>query len=93
VQAVVNGIRDVSPEWHIILLPGVDYTAVGSFISDGSGPELLAVTNPDGSTTNLIFDVHQYLDGQGGIQNYCVEDGTDNLNNLAYWLRQNGRQA
>lgn len=46
----------------MILLPGNDYTSAQQFVSDGSGPALLGVTNPDGSTTGLIFDVHKYLD-------------------------------
>jgi endoglucanase len=71
------------------------YTSAGSFISDGSAAALAAVKNPDGTTTNLIFDVHKYLDsdnsGGGGD---CV---TNNIANafqpLATWLRSGGRQA
>ena len=47
---------------QLILLPGNDYTSAATFISNGSGPALMKVTNPDGSTTGLIFDVHKYLD-------------------------------
>lgn len=47
---------------QIILLPGNDWTSAQEFVTDGSGPALLGVVNPDGSTTNLIFDVHKYLD-------------------------------
>jgi endoglucanase len=71
------------------------YTSAGSYISDGSAAALAAITNPDGSKTNLIFDVHKYLDsnnsGEGGD---CV---TNNIANafqpLATWLNSIGRQA
>lgn len=78
----------------MILLPGTGYTAVGSFVSSGSAAALSAVTNPDGSHTNLIFDVHQYLDSDfSGTQADCTSNGIGNLNNLATYLRSNGRQA
>ncbi len=71
------------------------YTSAGSIISDGSAAALLTVKNQDGTTTNLIFDVHKYLDSNnsgGGAD--CV---TNNIANafqpLAAWLRTNGRQA
>lgn len=71
------------------------YTSAGTYISDGSAAALVAVTNPDGTTTNLIFDVHKYLDsdnsGSGGD---CV---TNNIASafqpLATWLNSVGRQA
>lgn len=78
----------------MILLPGTDYTAAGSFISTGSASALSAVVNLDGSHTNLIFDVHQYLDSNfSGTSPDCSSDGIANLNTLATWLRSNGRQA
>jgi len=94
VQEVVTAIRGVATQGHMILLPGTDFTAVGSFISSGSSSSLQAVTNPDGSTTNLIFDVHQYLDNDGGVLDTCVWNGIDGgLADLATWLRSSGRQA
>ncbi len=47
---------------QIILLPGNDWTSAQTFISNGSGDALMKVTNPDGGVTNLVFDVHKYLD-------------------------------
>lgn len=86
-MAVTNGDQ--------VLLPGNDYTSAGAFITNGSGPALLNVTNPDNSTTNLIFDVHKYLDSDNsGTHAECV---TDNISTafqpLATWLRTNNRQA
>jgi len=95
VQAVVTGIRQAGASSQMILLPGNDWTSAGTYISDGSAAALAAVTNPDGTKTNLIFDVHKYLDsdnsGSGGD---CV---TNNIATafqpLATWLSSVGRQA
>ncbi len=44
-------------------------------VSDGSGPALAAVTNPGGSTANLIFDIHKYLGSDGsGTSTICLSD-------------------
>lgn len=70
------------------------YTAPGSFVSSGSYGALSPLTNPDGSSTNLVFDVHQYLDGAGGTLPTCVQNGIDGgLEQFADTLRQAGRQA
>jgi hypothetical protein len=78
-----------------VLLPGNDYTSAGKFISNGSGAALSKVTNPDGSTTNLIFDVHKYLDSDNsGTHTECVTDNVaDAFQPLATWLRSSGRMA
>lgn len=94
VQGVVSTIRTaVGNNTQIVLLPGTDYTSVGSFVSTGSTSALQSVVNNDKTTDNLIFDVHQYLDNDGGTQDYCVTDGTANLDTLGTWLRSNNRQA
>ena len=46
----------------MILLPGDDYTSAETFVSGGSAEALNMVQNPDGTITNLIMDVHKYLD-------------------------------
>jgi endoglucanase len=54
----------------------------------------MGVTNPDGSTTNLIFDVHKYLDSDNsGTHAECVKSNVDIFTTLATWLRSNQRQA
>lgn len=95
VQAVVTAVRGAGATTQMILLPGNDYTSAGSIISDGSAAALLGVTNPDGSTTNLIFDVHKYLDSDNsGTSADCVTNNiADAFGPLAQWLRCNGRQA
>ncbi len=93
-QWAVTSIRNAGATSQMVLLPGTGYTAAGSLVSSGSAAALAAVKNPDGSTTNLIFDVHQYLDYDfSGTHTECVTDGTANLNALAGYLRANGRQA
>lgn len=94
-QAAVTAIRNAGATSQIILLPGSDYTSAQQFISDGSGPALLNVSNLDGSKTNLIFDVHKYLDSDNsGTHTSCVTNNIDSsFSPLATWLRQNKRQA
>jgi endoglucanase len=93
VQAVVTAIRAVAKS-QLILLPGTDYTSAGTFPTN-SGPYLLNVTNPDSSTTGLIFDVHKYLDSDNsGTHTECVTNNIDSaFSPLATWLRTNKRQA
>ncbi|KAJ7921990.1 endoglucanase [Mycena leptocephala] len=95
VQAAVTAIRQAGATSQMILLPGNDWTSAGSFVSDGSAAALSTVKNPDGSTTNLIFDVHKYLDSDNsGTHADCT---TNNIANawtpLVQWLRANQRQA
>ena len=90
----MDSIRNAGATSQMILLPGTGYTAAGSFVSTGSAAALGAVKNTDGSKTNLVFDVHQYVDADySGTNAECVRNGVDGLNVFAQWLRGNGRQA
>jgi endoglucanase len=94
VQAAVTAIRQAGATGNKILLPGNDYTSAGAFISNGSGAALIKVTNLDGSTTNLIFDVHRYLDSDNsGTHTNCVTNNVGDFQTLGNWLRTNKRQA
>jgi endoglucanase len=95
VQAAVTAIRATGATTQYITLPGTNYQAAGSVISDGSAAGLLGVTNPDGTTDNLILDVHQYLDSNSaGSLKECVTDHiADAFTNLATYLRAAGRLA
>lgn len=95
VQAAVTAIREAGATSQYILLPGDNYTSAEQFVSGGSADALNVVTNPDGSKTGLIMDVHKYLDSDNsGTTPDCV---TNNINDafapLATWLRANNRQA
>ena len=94
VQKAVTAIRKAGATSQMILLPGTDFTSAANFVENGSGAALSAVTNLDGSTTNLIFDVHKYLDSDNsGTHAECVTNNADAFNSLAQWLRTNKRQA
>lgn len=60
-----------------------------------SAPALLKVKNPDGSTDNLIFDVHKYLDeDNSGTHTECVKDNIDDtFQPLVDFLKQEDRLA
>ncbi|KAG9310013.1 glycoside hydrolase family 5 protein [Chiua virens] len=95
VQAAVAAIRSTGATSQIILLPGDNYTSAETFVSGGSAEALNLVRNPDGTITNLVMDVHKYLDyDNSGTHMDCV---TNNIESswfpLSTWLRENGRQA
>jgi endoglucanase len=87
--------RNAGALTQMILLPGNEWTSAESFVSDGSGPALAGVTNPDHTTTNLMFDVHKYLDADGcGTSTECVDNYISTaFEPLAQWLRCNRRMA
>lgn len=95
VQAAVTAIRKAGATEHTILLPGTGYTSAESFVSSGSASALAKVTNLDGSTDNLVFDVHKYLDSDNsGTHAACVgNDISVAFAPLAKWLKQEKRQA
>lgn len=94
VQAAVTAIRQAGATSNMILLPGSDYTHALNSVSDGSYAALKAVTNLDGSTTNLIYDFHQYLDSDGsGTHANCVTNNVAGFTAIASQLRSDKRQA
>lgn len=95
VQSAVTAIREAGATTQMILLPGTDYASAKTFVSSGSADALSTVQNPDGTFTNLIMDVHKYLDNDSSGNNAeCVTNGIDEAwDPLATWLRANGRQA
>ena len=94
VQASVTAIRQAGATSQMILLPGNDYTSAATFVSDGSLAALETVKNLDGTTTNLIFDVHKYCDSDNsGTHAECTTNNVDAFTALATSLRAIGRQA
>ncbi|KAI0599700.1 glycoside hydrolase superfamily [Biscogniauxia sp. FL1348] len=95
VQVAVTAIRRAGATTQTILLPGTEFTHASSFVENGSAGNLSRVTNPDGSITNLVFEVHQYLDADGsGTSLECVTDHVqDGFMPLAQFLVKNGRKA
>ena len=95
VQAAVTAIRKAGANTQTIFLPGTDFTHASSFIDNGSAGNLSRITNPDGTFTNLVFEVHQYLDSDGsGTALTCVTDHVqDAFMPLAKFLVSSGRKA
>ena len=94
-QAAVTAIRAAGATTQMILLPGNDFAAAQTFVSNGSAGNLSTVHNPDGSNTSLIFDVHKYLDVDGSGQHLeCVSNHIeDTFMPLANFLTANKRTA
>lgn len=94
VQEAVTAIRKAGATSQKMLLPGNDWTHATTFISDGSAAALSNVTNLDGTTNNLIFDVHAYLDSDGsGTSTTCTTSNSEAFATLGEWLRTNERKA
>ena len=95
VQAAVTAIRNAGASTQMILLPGTNFASAGEFVSSGSAAALSAVSNPDGTHTGLILDVHKYLDvDNSGEHAECTTDNiVDAFAIVAEFLRDNGRQA
>lgn len=94
-QAAVTAIRKAGATSQMILLPGNDYTGGTQFVSGGSAAALATVTNLDGSTDNLIFDIHQYLDSDySGTTSSCTINGiSEAFQPLVTYLQGANRQA
>ncbi len=58
-----------------------------------SAPYLSRVTNPDGSTTNLVYELHQYFDGGDAPGNECRGNQIDAFAPVVEYLRKNKRRA
>jgi len=93
-QKVVNGIRRAGATSQMILLPGTNFDSAATLVSSGSADALMAITNPDGSTDNLLLDIHKYLDiDNSGTHSECTTDNVGNFSIVADYLRQKGRKG
>lgn len=94
VQKVVTAVRGAGAADTMLLLPGSSFSSAAALPTE-AGPALLGVKNPDGSTKNLVFDVHKYLDqDNSGTHTECTTDNVASaFQPLATWLRTNGRLA
>ncbi|KAK3679722.1 hypothetical protein LTR78_000098 [Recurvomyces mirabilis] len=94
VQAAVTAIRQAGATTNYVLIPGTNYASAGQFLDNGSGAALLPVHNPDGTFTNIIFDVHKYLDSDNsGTHPQCTTNNSAVFTTLGNWLRTNKRSA
>ena len=95
VQTVVTRIRSSGATSQMILLPGTGYTSAAGF-NTNSAPALSKVTNPDGSTSGLVYDVHKYFDSDSsGTSSSCKDDPQIDsaFGPLATYLKSAGRKA
>lgn len=58
-QKVVTAIRNAGATSQMILLSGTDFDSAATLVSSGSVAALMNVTNPDGTTDNLLLDIHK----------------------------------
>ncbi|KAI0802367.1 endoglucanase 2 [Xylaria sp. FL0064] len=93
-QKAVTAIREAGATSQMILLPGTNFDSAATLTSDGSADALLAITNPGGSTDNLLLDIHKYLDeDNSGTHAACTTDNVDAFGTVAQYLRSKGRKG
>ncbi|KAI0539024.1 endoglucanase 2 [Xylaria digitata] len=93
-QKAVTAIREAGATSQMILLPGTNFDSAATLVSSGSADALLAITNPDGSTDNLVLDIHKYLDeDNSGTHAACTTDNVGAFTTVARYLRSNGRKG
>lgn len=93
-QKVVTAIRNAGATSQMILLPGTNFDSAATLISSGSADLLMAIKNPDGTTDNLILDIHKYLDeDNSGTHEECTTNNIDSFTTVAAYLRTNGRKG
>ncbi|KAI3336320.1 glycoside hydrolase family 5 protein [Xylariaceae sp. AK1471] len=93
-QKAVTAIREAGATSQMILLPGTNFDSAATLVSSGSADALLAITNPDGSTDNLLLDIHKYLDeDNSGTHAACTTDNVDAFTTVANYLRSKGRKG
>ncbi|GAW11052.1 hypothetical protein ANO14919_003910 [Xylariales sp. No.14919] len=93
-QKAVTAIREAGATSQIILLSGTNFDSAATLVSSGSADTLLAITNPDGSTDNLVLDIHKYLDeDNSGTHATCTTNNVDAFTAVAQYLRNNRRKG
>ncbi|KAK8872633.1 glycoside hydrolase superfamily [Apiospora arundinis] len=93
-QKVVTAIRQAGAKSQMILLPGTNFDSAATLVSSGSAAALMGIKNPDGTTDNLVLDIHKYLDeDNSGTHKECVTDNVDAFKDVATFLRANGRKG
>lgn len=93
-QKVVTAIRNAGATTNMILLSGTNFDSAATLVSSGSVTALMNITNPDGTTDNLLLDIHKYLDeDNSGTHTTCTTNNIDAFTTVADSLRQAGRKG
>jgi endoglucanase len=90
-QTVVTAIREAGATAQMILLSPTNWANAMSFPDRAEA--LLSVKNPDGGVENLLFELHQYFDKEGGKNTFCNDALASGFGELAGFLREHERQA
>lgn len=93
-QKAVTGIRNAGATSQMILLPGTNFDSAATLVSSGSAAAMMGITNVDGTTDNLLLDIHKYLDeDNSGTHETCTTNNIDAFTTVAQFLRQAGRKG
>lgn len=87
----MTAIRDAGATSQMIFLSTSNWQNAIDFPNRAEA--MLGVTNKDGSTTNSIFELHQYFDKEGGKNTFCNDDLASGFVTVAEYLRSNKRQT
>lgn len=90
-QAAVSSIRETGAQ-NLILVPGIDFTGAHSWLSSGN----VAMGRIEDPTTNIAFEVHQYLDrDSSGTTPDAVSPtiGSQRIRAFQNWARDNGAKG
>lgn len=91
-QAVVTAIRKTGAN-NMLIIPGDEWCKLNNF-AESYHAGLSQVKNPDGSTTGLIFEIHQYFDQDAsGKDSTCINSHADELKAIVDLLKKDNRQA
>lgn len=82
---------------NVIAVPGNGYSGAYSWTYDWYGtPNAQALLDVTDSGNNMVFEVHQYLDGDSsGSSAKCVSEtiGAERLQDFTVWLKTNNRRG
>lgn len=95
-NAAIAGTRSVGAN-NTIVVPGNNWTGAHSWNETSGGASnavaLLSIVDP---ADNVVFEAHQYLDGNsGGGSDQCVSKtiGSERMEPFVKWLRANGKKG
>ncbi|TVY32370.1 Endo-beta-1,4-glucanase B [Lachnellula subtilissima] len=92
-QAAINGIRAAGATTQTIFVEGNSYTGAWTWVSSGTDTAMAALTDPN---SNIIYEMHQYLDSDGsGTSSTCVSTsiGVERLQAATAWCRSTGKNC
>lgn len=91
-QTVVTAIRNGGAK-NKIILSATNWSHLSTF-ADAYNAGMSGIKNPDGGSTDLVFDIHQYFDSDGsGTGTVCQTSHVEELKAVVDLLKKNNRQA